>query len=339
MIHYKDDGNNFPNLCRDTLKYIELKGKSIDSLDTDGLLLLNGESIRDDFHEGIWLTNTLKNIHSNVIILVDDAAFGFGESSQYQHNGSEIYILTPELKRQPTFGNRQQTTLYNWLLMHMTEINNVDNNIDIFRNHKYFLRQKHFLSYNRETKKQREFLYNFIKVRDDLMDKFYYSYTKHEDKIYLDGIESWGRNSVYEPPKINLSLSLQSYINVVTTPREDDHGNIFFDEKIWKPILSLQPFMLFGCSGQLKKLKEFGFETFSHFINEEYDEETNDKRRYTLLCKEIERLSNLSLEELHNFVYSEKTMNILEHNFEQAMDINNRQKENLKNLIEELTNG
>ena len=99
-------------------------------------------------------------------------------------------------------------------------------------------------------------------------------------------------------------IYLDSYIYIVTeTNFEKD---IFLTEKICNPMAVLQPFIVFGAHGYLKYLRSFGFETFDGFIDESYDEIENNEERYLKVCNEIERISNLPLEELHNWYISIK---------------------------------
>ena len=96
---------------------------------------------------------------------------------------------------------------------------------------------------------------------------------------------------------------LDSYIHIVTeTSFEDDI--LFFTEKISKPIIGLQPFIVFSNKGFLKQLKEFGFKTFDKIIDESYDEEEDNVERFLKITNEIKKLSSLSLDELHELYIS-----------------------------------
>jgi hypothetical protein len=82
-----------------------------------------------------------------------------------------------------------------------------------------------------------------------------------------------------------------------------DSNNPFFSEKTLRPIQNLQPFLYVGNPHSLKLLRELGFKTFHPFIDESYDEEEDPVTRMQLIEKEIERLNNLSMQELHNLYY------------------------------------
>jgi hypothetical protein len=93
-----------------------------------------------------------------------------------------------------------------------------------------------------------------------------------------------------------------SYFHLVT---ETFFGpNVFLSEKIFKPISNLQPFLVFGDYLTLEELRKLGFKTFEPFIDESYDLEKDPKKRMLLLEKELLKLKNMSIEELHNWYYS-----------------------------------
>jgi hypothetical protein len=72
----------------------------------------------------------------------------------------------------------------------------------------------------------------------------------------------------------------------------------FVSEKVFKPIMYLQPFLVAGPPHYLKDIRDMGFKTFNGLIDESYDEELDDKVRLEKVIGEIIRLSNLPIEEL-----------------------------------------
>ena len=110
---------------------------------------------------------------------------------------------------------------------------------------------------------------------------------------------------------------LNSYINITTE-------SLFFEdcwymsEKIFKPIANLQPFIIIGSPQTLKTLKQLGFETFSDFWDESYDEETDPLKRIEKIYKLLEYLNNLSMDEIHN-IY-QKSIPILKHNQQKLLN-------------------
>lgn len=83
-----------------------------------------------------------------------------------------------------------------------------------------------------------------------------------------------------------------SYLNIIleTHLDADQSGGTFLTEKTFKPIKNCQPFLLVGPAGSIAQLKTLGYQTFDHVIDHSYDQETNNTRRWDMVCTEIERL-------------------------------------------------
>ena len=341
MIYILDNGDMFPKLLKTTLKWIDVKVKEVVDLEfehtTDDILIVNGEPLTSDYHQG-ELHKKLKNVLCPVIIIVDDSALGWGPTKTEIVDNRPIYIITPSISNEiPQFGVTQHENVFNYLLSHMIEKNDLDTSTTLFISGKNFLRTKHFISLNREKKPHRDYLYKFIKS-NNLFPKIHYSYTKNTEPIYLDGDSSWGRHSILDPTLINYPKYFDSYFSIVTLPNYGGNHDDFLDEKIWKPILSFQPFIILGSKGFLKVLKSFGFQTFFDLIDETYDEIEDDKTRWSKACMEIKRLSSKSLTELHSWYYSDDTQSKLKHNVHVAKKLSWGQIDKLSSLIKELDN-
>ena len=89
-------------------------------------------------------------------------------------------------------------------------------------------------------------------------------------------------------------------------------SDYFITEKLTKPLLCRIPFIVFGSYQLLKILKNYGFKTFSPYINETYDEIKNYSQRLHAIINEVERLNNLSENEF-NLIF-ENLNDILDHN-------------------------
>lgn len=107
----------------------------------------------------------------------------------------------------------------------------------------------------------------------------------------------WGFN--FEDKRIYM----QSYIHVTSETNFFEAGG-YFSEKTWKPIGHLQPFIFMGPANGLKEIRKFGFKTFSPFIDERYDDEVDDAKRFQMIIDEIYRLSKLPIEEIHTWYHS-----------------------------------
>ena len=84
-------------------------------------------------------------------------------------------------------------------------------------------------------------------------------------------------------------------------------------EKTFKPIVLEMPFILVAPAGSLEYLRSYGFKTFSHIIDESYDEETNDILRLEKIAKlltDIDKLSTKEKQQIHRHC-----LPIVEHNY------------------------
>ena len=68
----------------------------------------------------------------------------------------------------------------------------------------------------------------------------------------------------------------------------------------------LQQFIVLAGPHYLKYLRKLGYQTFHGFIDESYDDEIDNGKRMWKICKEIERISNLPLNQLHDWYQSIK---------------------------------
>ena len=87
-------------------------------------------------------------------------------------------------------------------------------------------------------------------------------------------------------------LQSQAYINIVSETTFY-RNNIFLSEKIFKPIIHGQPFVVVGSPGSLRLLRAHGYKTFSPYICEDYDNEPDDNKRMQRVINELRRLSDL----------------------------------------------
>ena len=95
---------------------------------------------------------------------------------------------------------------------------------------------------------------------------------------------------------------------------EENPYTIFMSEKIYKALTSFHPTIYMGNMGSLKKLKEMGFKTFHPFIDESYDKEPNRVKRFEMIMKEVNKLCNMKLSELHDLYWSMSDILIHNHN-------------------------
>ena len=126
---------------------------------------------------------------------------------------------------------------------------------------------------------------------------------------------------------------LNSYLNI-TTETDFINPTGYASEKVWKPFGFFQPVLLVGSPNTLQFVRSFGFKTFNGFIDESYDKETDNAKRFELIEKEIIKFSKMSKQEVHDWYWSME--DILVHNFNLFMEYGKNRQQNYKKLIKEL---
>lgn len=84
----------------------------------------------------------------------------------------------------------------------------------------------------------------------------------------------------------------------------------FLTEKTAKPILAKRLFIMFAGPGYLDNIRKLGYQTFGDVIDESYDSEIDDARRWTMALEQVNILSNLDQR-----IILEKIKPVLEHNY------------------------
>jgi hypothetical protein len=146
-------------------------------------------------------------------------------------------------------------------------------------------------------------------VEEEMITSFPELYLDSDDLITNRALLDASTNYLYN----------ETYFSVVTETfffrkeRPDDYGR-FLSEKTFKPVAMRHPFIIVSTPNFLVKFKELGYKSFSPWINEDYDKENDDATRMMMIIREIERLVNLSSEELEEFLTAMR--DICEHNYQ-----------------------
>jgi hypothetical protein len=89
-------------------------------------------------------------------------------------------------------------------------------------------------------------------------------------------------------------------------------SGVYLDEKIYKSLVCMKPFIILGQYKTLDVLKEYGFQTFSDIIDESYDNEKDYVKRFEMISSELNRISLLSINEVDKLYW--KVEEVLIHN-------------------------
>ena len=91
------------------------------------------------------------------------------------------------------------------------------------------------------------------------------------------------------------------------------YDKLHLTEKIFKPIVSKQPFMLLAAPGNLAYLRSYGFKTFEGIIDESYDNIKDNDARIEAVVSQLKWYCDLS--EQDKFEIQRLLAPIVEHNF------------------------
>jgi len=101
-----------------------------------------------------------------------------------------------------------------------------------------------------------------------------------------------------------------SFLHIVSETVVD---RVHLTEKIFKPIVLKQPFVLLNGAGGLEYLRSYGFKTFSDFWSEEYDTIDDLDQRLQAVADVVNDTGSRSLSQLEKM--RDKMKPILEHNY------------------------
>ena len=96
---------------------------------------------------------------------------------------------------------------------------------------------------------------------------------------------------------VELAHFTNSYCNIVLETHfdADQSGGAFLTEKTFKPIKHGQPFIIVGPSESLKTLRNLGYRTFDHAIDNSYDEIVDNTQRWQRIIEVIKEIKSQNL--------------------------------------------
>ena len=98
--------------------------------------------------------------------------------------------------------------------------------------------------------------------------------------------------------RIEVAHYTDSYCNIVLETHfdADQSGGTFLTEKTFKPIKHGQPFVIVGPAGSLQALREAGYCTFDHVIDNTYDTITDNTARWQAVLQTIQQIQQQDLQ-------------------------------------------
>ena len=133
-----------------------------------------------------------------------------------------------------------------------------------------------------------------------------HSFDEHANSSAWINFKSYNK----EIDKLEPSIWKSSFLHIVCETVVD---RIHLTEKIFKPIVLKQPFVLLNGAGGLEYLRSYGFKTFSDFWSEEYDTIDDLDQRLKAVSYIVNGVGSVSLDQLEKM--RNKMKPILEHNY------------------------
>lgn len=131
-----------------------------------------------------------------------------------------------------------------------------------------------------------------------------------DNPLELDSVEGWRsavKSFVSQGPyfcdsdndqshndhrRVPINFYHDSYCHLVleTLFDADQSGGAFLTEKTYKAIKFGQPFVIIGTAHSLRTLRQQGYKTFDHAIDNSYDLETDNARRWQKILNSIQKI-------------------------------------------------
>ena len=183
-----------------------------------------------------------------------------------------------------------------------------------------------YISFNRIVTGDRAYRKDFINQlrANDLLDKGFVSYNVTDDpvteeRLVIDRVQLPGSASATIPlnedrcDKLGDATNYSAFWHIVTET-VFYYDKLHLTEKIFKPIVSKQPFMLLAAPGNLEYLRSYGFKTFEGIIDESYDSIKDNDARINAVVSQLKWYCDLSDDEKTEI--QKKCEPIVEHNFQ-----------------------
>ena len=120
---------------------------------------------------------------------------------------------------------------------------------------------------------------------------------------------------IYEKPYNDSACSIVSETN-------DNDYEVFMTEKIWKPIIAQQLFVVHGNYLYLQKLRSMGFKTFNNYFEEAYDLDRDPNLRIKTIVDVCDRLRDAPWQDIYL-----QSKALRKYNYEHFFNVENLGKE------------
>ena len=147
--------------------------------------------------------------------------------------------------------------------------------------------------------------------------------SKHRKFIETDLTwDSTDHNAILGSSQVKtIEIARDSFLTLVAETLWDTPTR-FWSEKTLKPAMMMRPFVILAPPNTLNMLRRLGFQTFSSFWDESYDEEPDHGKRFEMAMNIVDSIVAKSFDELREML--EEMRDVLEHNKAHAKKIHLR---------------
>ena len=244
------------------------------------------------------------------------------------YKGDKVFLVTgnlnAELKSYPISKVEPVKSIpllfFDWQLYDFLSERNETNQLQstvTYKNNK----SKAYMCLNGKDKHTRRYLLDRLPLEQGHVSYVCYDgvdpYIKSDTKVPI--ILDQEKHSIKRNDRwMNPEIYHDAYINVVTEAFPDKEIDCFITEKTFKPMLHLQPFMIQGNRYTLRRLREYGYQTFSDIWDESYDELETWQERTDAMLEQLHSFCTLSTHD--QLAKCKQVMSKLRHNQEMVFN-------------------
>lgn len=167
----------------------------------------------------------------------------------------------------------------------------------------------------KSSRQHRQILFNKLSKYNNLLECGHVNYkTSKSDRIGLQPHQTeWGDGYP------SMDLYQDSWLEIV--PETLFRDGFFITEKTIKPILTKTPFLIVSTCKYLEYLRQHGFKTFGHIIDERYDQQYRIEDRVQLMLAQLHDIIQNGSESFYK-----ECKEVLEHNQNRLFEISGRRQ-------------
>lgn len=126
----------------------------------------------------------------------------------------------------------------------------------------------------------------------------YYEYDTYKTRVDIPQVQTFVKHQLFNNEWGEIYLKAEPYIDTyfsLVTETVFEYPYSFRTEKIWKPIAMGHPWIAVSGVGYYRDIRNLGFKTFDHLIDESFDSIDNNQTRIERIAQVVEDLCQQDL--------------------------------------------